>query len=45
MTRDLDTPLEIALGVVECSWIRMICIQVYKVITKGLLSNPQQKFH
>ena len=26
----------------KCSWIRMICIQIYNVITKGLLSNPQQ---
>ena len=25
-----------------CSWIRLICIQIYDVITKGLLSNPQQ---
>ena len=29
-------------GVEECSWIKMICIQIYDVITKGLLSNPQQ---
>ena len=26
----------------SCSWIRMICIQIYNVISKGLLSNPQQ---
>ena len=25
-----------------CSWIKMICIQIYNVISKGLLSNPQQ---
>ena len=24
----------------HCSWIKMICIQIYNVISKGLLSNP-----
>ena len=32
----------LAAGLRFCSLDQMICIQIYDVITKGLLSNPQQ---